>query len=114
MFDETTGGQVGVERADTAGSYIIVSRRQVTALCWLLATHQVSHAVEGYVPEVFNVDDPIDSVVRLGPCVDDVRVQEILDSAPELEIGGRNVRSNGRSGSRGEWWQPNARGDFRP
>jgi hypothetical protein len=71
-----------VDRADTVGGYIIVSRRQVTAVCRLLATHQVPHAIEGFVPDQFQDDDPVGAVVRLDPCVEDIRVQEILDRAP--------------------------------
>ena len=82
MYDHSTGWQIGVDRADTVGAYIIVSRRQVTAVSWLLATHQVPHAIEGFVPDQFQDDDPVEAVVRLGPCVEDVRVQEILDGAP--------------------------------
>jgi hypothetical protein len=82
MYDCATGWQVGVDRADAVGAYIIVSRRQVTAVCGLLATHQVPHAIEGFVPDPFQDDDPVEAVVRLGPCVAVVGVQEILDRAP--------------------------------
>jgi hypothetical protein len=82
MYDYSTGWKVGVVRADPVGGYIIVSRRQVAAVCWLLATHQVPHAVEGFVPDQIQNDDPVESVIRLGRCVEDVRVQEILDCAP--------------------------------
>jgi hypothetical protein len=82
MYDYSTGWQIGVDRGDTVGAYIIVSRRQVMAVSWLLATHQVPHAIEGFVPDQFQDDDPVEAVVRLGPCVEDVRVQEILDRAP--------------------------------
>ena len=82
MYDYATGWQVGVDRADAVGAYIIVSRRQVTAVCGLLATHQVPHAIEGFVPDPFRDDDPVEAVVRLGPRVEVVRVQEILDCAP--------------------------------
>jgi hypothetical protein len=82
MYDYSTGWQVGVDRADAVGAYIIVSRRQVTAVCGLLATHQVPYSIEGFVPDQYQDDDPVEAVVRLGPCVEVVRVQEILDRAP--------------------------------
>jgi hypothetical protein len=82
MYDDSTGWQVGVDRGDTVGAYIIVSRRQVAAVSWLLATHQVPHAVEAFVPDPFQIDDPVEAVVRLGPCVESFRVQQILDRAP--------------------------------
>jgi hypothetical protein len=82
MYDYSTGWEVGVVRADTVGAYIIVSRRQVTAVSWLLATHRVPHAIEGFVPDQFQDDDPVEAVVRLGPGVEDVRVQQLLDGAP--------------------------------
>lgn len=71
-----------MDRADPVGGYIIVSRRQVAAVCWLLSTHQVPYAIEGFVPDQYQDDDPVEAVVRLGPCVEDFRVQEILDRAP--------------------------------
>jgi hypothetical protein len=82
MFDDTMGWRVGVVRADADGPYIIVSRRQVATVCWLLGTHGMFHTVEGSVPDPSHGDDPIESVVRLSPSVDEVRVQEILDCAP--------------------------------
>ena len=82
MYDVSTGWQVGVDRADAAGAYIIVSRQQVTAVSWLLARHQVPHAVEAFVPDPFQFDDPVEVVVRLGASVEELRVQEILDLAP--------------------------------
>ena len=82
MYDDSTGWTVGVDRADPVGGYIIVSRRQVTAVCWLLATHEVPHAVEGFVPDPYQDDDPVEAVVLLGPGVEDDRVQEILDLTP--------------------------------
>jgi len=82
MYDDSTGWQVGVDRADTVGAYIIVSQRQVTAVSWLLAKHQVPHTIEAFVPDPIQVEDPVEAVVRLGACVEDFRVQEILDRAP--------------------------------
>ena len=82
MYDYSTGWKVGVVRADALGGYIIVSRRQVTAVSWLLARHQVPHSIDGFVPDQFQDDDPVEAVVRLGTCVEDVRVQEILDCEP--------------------------------
>jgi hypothetical protein len=82
MYDHSTGWQIGVDRGDTAGAYIIVSRRQVGAVSWLLATQQVPHAIEGFVPDPFQDDDPVEAVVRLGRLVDAFRVQQLLDCAP--------------------------------
>ena len=92
MFDYSTGWKVGVVRADAVGGYIIVSRRQVAAVSWLLAKNEVPHAIEGFVPDPhsmegfvpdqFQDDDPVEAVVRLGPSVEDVRVQQILDRTP--------------------------------
>lgn len=82
MYDQSTGWQVGVDRGDTVGAYIIVSRRQVEAVSGLLERHQVPHAIEAFVPAHFQVDDPVEAVVRLDACVEDLRVQEILDRAP--------------------------------
>ena len=82
MYDYSTGWQVGVDRADPVGGYIIVSPRQVTAVSWLLATHHVPHSIEGFVPDQNQDEDPVEAVVRLGPRVEDLRVQEILDRAP--------------------------------
>ena len=80
MYDSSTGWKVGVARADQAGGYIIVSRQQMPVVSWLLAIHAVPHAVEGFVPDQFQADDPVEAVLRLGPCVEDARVQELLDS----------------------------------
>ena len=82
MYDYSTGWQVGVDRADTLGGYIMVSRRQVTAVCRLLAKHDVPHAVEGFVPDQYQDSDPVEAVIRLGPRAEDLRVQAILDRAP--------------------------------
>ena len=82
MYDDSTGWQVGVDRAGVIGAYIIVSRRQVTAVSWLLATHHVPHTIDAFVPDQAQPDDPVEAVVRLGDCVEDLRVQEILDRAP--------------------------------
>src|SRR5678816_3715355 len=46
VYDQSTGWQVGVDRADEVGAYIIVSRRQVTAVSWLLAVHHVPHVID--------------------------------------------------------------------
>jgi hypothetical protein len=82
MYDHSTGWQIGVDRGDTVGAYIIVSRRQVAAVSSLLASNQVPHAIEAFVPDPFQVDDPVEAVVRLGACVEDLLVQQILDRAP--------------------------------
>ena len=82
MYDYSTGWKVGVVWGDPVGGYIIVSRQQVGAVCRLLATRQVPHAIEGFVPDQIQNDDPVEAVVRLGHCVEDNRVQEILDCAP--------------------------------
>jgi hypothetical protein len=81
MFDVFTGWKIGVEPADVGGAYIIVPPQQLTALCCLLTDHEVPHAVEGAVPTRRHAEAPSAPVVRLGPAVDVVWVQAILDVA---------------------------------
>ena len=82
MFEVLTGWRIGVEVADAAGSYIVVSVEEVTALCGLLTEHGVAHKVEGAVPSRHHAESPFAMVVRLGLAVEVARVQDILDSAP--------------------------------
>jgi hypothetical protein len=81
MFDFSTGGTIGVESTNS-GPYIVVSRRQVAAVCEVLAAHRLSSTLAGFVPDPFCDNDPIEAVIAIDLCHDDGRVQEILDSAP--------------------------------
>ena len=83
MFDTSTGWKIGVETADTDGSYIIVPAVQLPLLHHLLTKHCIPHAVEGAVPNSRrHADELSEPVVRLGLMVDVAHVQDILDLTP--------------------------------
>ena len=82
MFDIFTGWKISVESTDNDGAYVIVSAQQVDALCRLLTSHCIPHAVEAEVPSSHHAAAPAELVVRLESAVQADVVQDILDVAP--------------------------------
>ena len=82
MFDVFTGWKISVESTSIDGSYIIVPAHQFPALCGLLTSHSIPHAIEGEVPSRHHAQAPAELVVRLGLAAELAHVQDILDLAP--------------------------------